>query len=122
MAKIVVAEDDKVSRSIIVSVIESMGHTAIQSSDGLRAFYVIQDNPDSKMLITDMEMPNLSGRELLVKLKACKNCSRVPVLVISGAIGPKAIDELLTAGAVAFLGKPINAYLLREYIAENLEA
>ena len=122
MAKIVIAEDDMVSRSIIVATVESMGHTAIQCSDGLRAFYVLQDNPDSALLITDMMMPNLSGRELVEKVRGSETCKRLPILIVSGAVGPKAINDLLEAGATAFLGKPINGYLLQEYVKENLEA
>ena len=122
MAKIIVAEDDKISRQIIVRLIESLGHVAIQCSDGLRAYYVLQDNPDAAMLVTDMVMPHLTGRELIEKIRHDAQRPMIPILIVSGAIGPKAIRDLLEAGATAFLGKPIDGHLLKEYVKENIEA
>jgi len=122
MAKIVIAEDDLVSRMMIVSTVEEMGHMAIQCSDGLRTHHVLQDNPDVKLLITDVVMPKLDGRELVELTRKDATLKDLPILVISGAVGPKAIGELLDMGATAFLGKPINMGSLQEFLTKQLEA
>lgn len=122
MSKIVVADDDRVSRNLLASMVESLGHVAIQCSDGNRAYHALEDNPDIELMITDMVMPNLSGRQLVEQVRGCENCRTLPILIVSGAVGPKAISDLLAAGATAFLGKPVNGHLLQKFLEENLEA
>ena len=122
MAKIVIAEDDVTSRAVLVKGVELMGHTAIQCSDGLRAYYIVQDNPDIDMLITDMMMPNIDGRELIERVRSNEKFSALPILIISGAVGPKAIRDLLKLGATAFMGKPVGLEELSEYVGKYLES
>jgi two-component system, chemotaxis family, chemotaxis protein CheY len=114
--KVLLAEDDRISRRILVSAVENLGHTAIQCSNGIRAWNIIEDNPDIDLLITDVMMPEMGGPELIQVLRGNSASEDLPVLVISGIIGPKAISEVLALGASEFYAKPVNVQALQDGI------
>ncbi len=118
--KVLIAEDDPIARKILVNVVETSGCIAIQASRGDTAWQVLADNPDIGLLLTDVAMPGLDGRELLKIIRGQERMKELPVIVISGVIGPKEIDSLLQLGASRFLPKPINAQELEEYIGKLL--
>ncbi|MBN2802637.1 MAG: response regulator [Deltaproteobacteria bacterium] len=120
MTKIVIAEDDLTSMDILAYGLESLGYTVIRCSDGLRAFHVLQDNPDVKLLITDMVMPQLDGRELVELVRKDQKLKDIPVMVISGVVGPKSIRDILEVGATEFLGKPVNLDDLSDFMSRNV--
>lgn len=116
MAKILVAEDDLISREVLVRIAEKMGHCIYQCSNGLRAWTTLEDNRDIKLALLDISMPELTGSELIKRMKAHQEYRNIPIVIISGVIGPKEINELLELGASRFLPKPVNVEELREYI------
>jgi len=116
MAKVLIAEDDLICRRIIVKVVESMGHTAIQSSDGLTCWSVLESNCDIGLLISDIMMPRLSGYELLDLCRQNDKFQSLPIIMVSGVVQLKEIDDLLKRGANRFLPKPLAIDDLRTYI------
>ncbi len=65
MAKILIAEDDRATLEIFSSAVESMGHSVIRATNGQMAWEVLQANEDIALLISDMSMPEMEGRELI---------------------------------------------------------
>ncbi|MBP9838074.1 MAG: response regulator [Proteobacteria bacterium] len=115
--KIILAEDDPSTRLVIARGVESTGkYTVIESSNGARAWDVLNDNSGIKMLITDMQMPDMDGNELIAKIRSSKKFSKIPILVVSGVVGPNDIHKILEEGATRFLPKPINLKHLMEYV------
>lgn len=120
MAKILVAEDEKNVRELFVNVIEKMGHVAIQSPDGRLAWDILQANPDIKLVVCDIAMPNLDGRQFIHRVRKCPDLASLPVVAVSGVIRPKEIAQLLKEGASCFLSKPVDLQELRETITKYL--
>ncbi|MCP4545017.1 MAG: response regulator [bacterium] len=116
MAKILIAEDDLITRKILVKIIEDMGHTSIQSSNGRVAFTILCDNPDIDILVTDVMMPEMTGRDLLGAIRQRTELDQLATIIISGVVGLKEISDLLDHGASVFCPKPIKAESLRHYI------
>jgi len=116
MAKILIAEDERPIRDIISRIVEQTGHAAIKCSNGRAAWDILCFNPDIKLLITDVSMPEMNGDELVSKIRQDKDLSEMPALIISGAIRAKDIAHLLKLGATAFLPKPVSIKDLRAYI------
>ena len=116
MAKIIIAEDEQSTRLLLARIVESLGHTAIQASSGDRALACAEDNADCKLLITDMEMPGLSGRQLIRKLRGAPLLKNLPIVIVSGVVPLKEITDLLESGASRFMPKPIDAAQLKEYV------
>lgn len=107
MAKILIADDDQVTRRFIASRVEAMGHCAVESSSGRVALTILQDNPRMDLLITDVEMPDMDGLDLVTHLRAHEKYDDVDIIVISGRATPNQIAELLDLGISMFMPKPI---------------
>jgi len=120
--KILVAEDDEISREIIVKLVEAMGHIAIQCSNGKIALEILIDNPDVRLLICDVMMPELDGMMLIKILRGKKNYEEFPIIIISGVAVLNDINHLLELGPAIFLDKPLDTGKLKRKIAEMLPA
>lgn len=122
MNKILVADDDEFSREIIVNRVESMGFIAIQSSNGKTALAILLDNPDIRLLICDVMMPELDGLMLIKILRGKKNFETLPIIIISGVAPLNEINHLLELGPTVFLEKPLEIAKLKRKISEMLAA
>ncbi len=89
---------------------------ALQSSNGRRAWDVLCDNPEIAMLITDMQMPDMDGRQLIHQVRGSSTFQALPIVIVSGVVGVSEIAALLEQGASRFLSKPINVQHLKDYI------
>lgn len=122
MAKILVADDDLGSRLVLAKCVESDGHVAIHCSNGRRALDVLVDNPDIALLITDVMMPEMDGRELVQILRGNAHFAPLPIILISAVVGMAELQDLLDLGVSHFMAKPIDSSVLRRYVSEMLEA
>ena len=118
--KILVAEDDPSTRMLIKKSVEMLKHIVIQSSNGEVAFSILKDNPDIDLLITDMEMPVMGGRDLIDGLRSNKQLRDIPVIIVSGIIKASQVKDILKFGAARFMAKPINSTHLKDYIDQLL--
>ncbi len=121
MKKILITDDDFITREIIAEIVESMGYVAIQSSNGLIALDVLFDNPDISLLIADMMMPRMDGRTLIQVLRRQEKFTKLPIIIISGIIAVHDVQDLLSIGASRFMPKPIEGKTLKDYIKRSIE-
>jgi CheY-like chemotaxis protein len=117
--RIVVAEDDAVSRRIVVSLSKKVTGDVIQFRNGRATWEFLQDNP-ADLLITDVEMPELDGLELLGRLRADARFADLPVIIVSGKVGVRDVRSFLESGATAFLPKPVSQKDLLDYLDRYL--
>ena len=107
MAKILLVDGDPQMRKLISEFLEHHGHEVIIAQDG--AFGVsmsVIEHPD--LIILDMMTPGMSGAEALDLIKSEPGMSGIPVLVCSANDEPVLKQEMLGAGVVAFMDKPLN--------------
>jgi chemosensory pili system protein ChpA (sensor histidine kinase/response regulator) len=78
----------------------------ILASDGLEAAELIAQH-GCHLVITDLEMPRMTGYELMVQLRQSPSTRRIPVMVVTSRAGAKHRDRAMKEGAVAFLTKPV---------------
>ncbi len=116
MGKILIVEDDRSSRKILAEAVEGMGHVAIQVSNGLKAVFVLDDNPDTSLVITDVMMPEMDGPELIRILRGIERFATIPVIIISAVVNERGVRDLITLGAARVLTKPVKIPLLREFL------
>ena len=79
----------------------------------------VKENIDNiDMLILDMNMPELSGFEVMQALQYMDTANTIPIIMLTADATPEAKEKSLNAGANAFLTKPINSQALLAQIAE----
>lgn len=105
MAKILVIDDAKFTRFMLINVLQKDGHTILEAGDGQEGMErILAENPD--LVITDLLMPVMDGIQLLAAMK--KKKLTTPVIVMTSNIQESVRQQCLTAGARAFANKPPN--------------
>jgi CheY-like chemotaxis protein len=115
--KILLADDDLVTRKVLHRMLTKEGFVVVLASDGRRALNILEDNADFDLLITDILMPNMDGRQLIQTLHGDKRFENLPRIIMSATVSIKEISTLLEQGASRFLAKPVNASLLERELA-----
>ena len=104
-AKILIVEDNTDSREMLVCLLKLEGYEIKSATDGKEAIELLeQERPD--LIISDIQMPNLDGIEMIKQLRKRGKLSRVPILVMS-AYRSGRVSEALKAGANAATRKPV---------------
>ena len=99
--------------------VEQTGHLAIQCSNGKRALDTLMDNLDIDMVITDVMMPEVTGRELVQILRGNQLFADLPILIISSVVEQSQIEDLLALGEAQFLVKPLNLATLKTLVTQT---
>ncbi len=113
MPRVLVIEDDPFVRRLLDIHLTNAGHQVTLARDpveGLKA--VLEALPD--LILLDVEMPYLSGLEVLKALKSDQNSRHIPVVMLTSRTDDAAVTAATRAGADAFLNKPIRFELIAE--------
>ena len=104
-AKICIVEDNPDSLDMITCMLRLQGYEIISATDGQEAIDLLQEErPD--LIITDIQMPNVDGIELIRRLRSQAELSQIPILVMS-AYRSGLVSEAIEAGANASTRKPV---------------
>jgi CheY-like chemotaxis protein len=104
--RILLADDDPVTRSLLSDVIQQEGYTAISARDGREAYRILQADADFSGAIFDMMMPNLDSLEVIRYMRTERRLMRIPVMVMTSQQDLKFTVASFAAGASLFLPKP----------------
>ncbi|HKC58826.1 MAG TPA: response regulator [Myxococcales bacterium] len=113
---ILVVDDDTDFREGLRAALEMKGYQVEEAGNGKEALEQIEKKPPLLVLL-DLQMPVMNGRELLQKLRAVSDTKDVPVVIISG-FGFEWEAELM--GAQGYVGKPFEPEELERTIAALL--
>ena len=102
---IVVAEDFNVSRKIIVSTLTKEGYTVFEAADGKEAAELF-DGRTIDLLITDFNMPNMNGAELIQKVRSLNTYPYLPILLLTTEVRQEKIQQAIDGNITAFIKKP----------------
>jgi chemosensory pili system protein ChpA (sensor histidine kinase/response regulator) len=105
--RVIVVADDSISvRKFVGRMLEKNGYRAKLAADGLEAAELVSQF-GCHLVITDLEMPRMTGYELMAQLRQSPTTKRIPVMVVTSRAGAKHRDRALKEGASAFLTKPV---------------
>jgi chemosensory pili system protein ChpA (sensor histidine kinase/response regulator) len=105
--RVIVVADDSISvRKFVGRMLEKNGYRVKLAADGLEAAELVAQH-GCHLVITDLEMPRMTGYELMVQLRQSPTTRRIPVMVVTSRAGAKHRDRALKDGASAFLTKPV---------------
>jgi CheY-like chemotaxis protein len=103
--KVLVVDDESSIRFLLRKVFEREGFEVVEAHNGAAALErVKEEEPD--LVVTDLMMPVMNGRELIERLRADADTAGIPILVVSSNANAE------VAGAAAALGKPIDLEVL----------
>ena len=120
MGKLVlVVDDEDLTRQMISMLLKMDGHEAVEAEDGVDALKkVAQYHPDA--IILDVMMPEMDGITMCKKLRANPATAAIPVLMLSGRSQIGAEQEGLTAGANAYMKKPMDPKEMLQILNEMM--
>jgi chemosensory pili system protein ChpA (sensor histidine kinase/response regulator) len=105
--RVIVVADDSISvRKFVGRMLEKNGYRVKLAADGLEAAELVSQH-GCHLVITDLEMPRMTGYELMVQLRQSPTTRRIPVMVVTSRAGAKHRDRAMKEGAAAFLTKPV---------------
>ena len=108
MAKrILVVEDNDLNRKLFCDVLKANGYEVVPVADGQNVLATAKRfAPD--LVIMDIQLPNISGIDLIAQLKADSALADVPVLAVTAYAGKGDEDRIRAAGAEDYLAKPVS--------------
>lgn len=114
--RILIAEDDLTSRSMLAAILVKQGYEVIEAIDGLSAMEVLHQPDPPKLAILDWLMPEMDGLEVIRRIRAMQT-EHKPYLIMLTSMDSK-IDIIagLDAGANDYLTKPFDPDELRARI------
>ena len=121
--KVLIAEDDTVTRRVLVNLVGEWGYVVKECADGQEAWDILKREPELALAILDWEMPGLTGVELCRRARAEMPGRHLHLIILTGLhAGIEALVEGFAAGADDFLTKPFEPRELkaRLHVGERL--
>ncbi len=116
---VLVVDDDPYIREMVAMVLEEgLGVRTVLAADGREALRLLADGNPPALVVTDVQMPNVDGAELVRQLRASPTARDVPVVVV--AASPAWRDKAMRAGADDYLDKPFDVEALWGKIRKHL--
>ena len=113
--KLVVVDDSSTMRRIIKNTLARLGYKDIlEGEDGVKGWEVLDANPDVGMLITDWNMPEMNGLELVKKTRADERFKDLPIIMVTTEGGKAEVITALKAGVNNYIVKPFTPQVLKE--------
>ena len=105
--QILIADDSESIREILAFNLKNAGYEVLVAKDGLDAMQFL-DGRSIDLVLTDYHMPNLSGLELIVKVRQIEKYKFIPILVLTTEKQVEIIREARDSGATGWLLKPFS--------------
>ena len=116
MARVLVADDEEAVRSVFAKILRMAGHEVVEAIDGAEALRVCsEEHPD--LVITDLLMPEVSGFEVIEKLRV--GCPDTRIIAVAGT-GSELLDRAQSLGADRVLSKPFHVQEVLDVVKELL--
>ncbi len=116
--RILLVDDEELIRSSGKYLLEELGYEILLASNGAEALKIFKDQHERiDLVITDMIMPKMSGRELFLQMKEIDQDCKI---VISSGYTKENIDDLQQLGLTGFVGKPFSGLELSQLISSVL--
>lgn len=119
--KILIVDDFSTMRRIIKNLLRELGfNNTMEADDGSTALPMLKSGAFD-FLVTDWNMPNMQGIELLKAVRADERLKALPVLMVTAEAKREQIMEAAQAGVNGYIVKPFTAETLKEKIEKIFE-
>jgi two-component system cell cycle sensor histidine kinase/response regulator CckA len=114
--KVLVIEDEEPIRRLAQAKLKRLGYEVVLAADGPEGLRQLETHPDLNLVVMDLIMPGVCGRELFLQMRQLR--PQLPILLMSGYSKEGEAEELLAIGASGYLQKPF----LLDVLAEKVQA
>jgi CheY-like chemotaxis protein len=118
-ARILVVDDKASSRELVRTILENLGYAIEEAGDGVEALEAVHASPPDLVLL-DLQMPRLTGEEVLARLRADQRFAELPVVALTASAMAGDREKALAAGFTSYLAKPVTLSTLRTEIERLL--
>lgn len=107
-SNILVADDDRIVRRIVVAKLTGLGYNVDQVEDGQEALEFLENGRIPDLLITDSLMPRMTGLELVRSIRSHADIAALPVIMLTSRQGEQDVIEGLETGLDDYITKPFS--------------
>lgn len=113
--KLLVVDDSSTMRRIIKNTLQRLGYEDIlEAEHGLQAWEIMDTIEGIKVLITDWNMPEMNGLDLVKKVRADQRFVDIPIIMVTTEGGKAEVITALKAGVNNYIVKPFTPQVLKE--------
>jgi len=117
--KVLIVDDDYINRLLLISLLKKELYQVeiLESSNGEEALKICHEHSNIQLILLDIEMPRMDGVEFLIQYKLNTTLPQIPTIAVSS--NDLRIKEIRSAGADAFIIKPVSEEKLLKAIRET---
>ena len=120
--RILIVDDSSTMRRIIINTLNKIGYSDyVEASNGREAVDKLADGSIG-LVITDWNMPEMSGLDLVKAVRANDQTRHIPLLMVTTNAAQEHIDQAIEAGVTNYLSKPFTPDTIRDKIQLALKA
>ena len=108
MAKILAVDDSDIVRSQVRKALEGGGYQVVEAVNGIDGLEKANANPDVKLVVCDVNMPEMDGLMMCTKLREISSFKSVPIFMLTTESSPEMKAQGKAAGVTAWMIKPFN--------------
>lgn len=113
--KILIVDDFPTMRRIVKTLLKQSGFVNfVEADDGEKAFAELEKHGDFEFIVSDWNMPRMSGIELLQKVRLSPKFCHLPFLLITAEAEKENLTEAIKSGVSSYLIKPFTALNLKD--------
>ena len=119
---ILIVDDSSLTRVAIKRIIDMADidvKEVLDACNGQEALELLSEN-EIDMVLADLNMPEMSGMELIEKMQESEDMASIPVIVVSTESSTTRVNDLIEDGIKGFLHKPFTPEEFRTILAKNL--
>ena len=118
--RVLIVDDESLNREVLCRRLQREGYRPVGVHSGRAALQILRNEPFDAVLL-DIQMPEMSGIEVLQAIGQDQDLRHIPVIMLSGLTDVERVARCIQLGAEDYLPKPINAVLLRARLGACLE-
>jgi CheY-like chemotaxis protein len=122
MVKILIVDDSVTVRKILVHTLKPKNFKCVEAVDGIDALEKLAQHPDVKLVISDLNMPNMDGIELISNIRGNPEFKDLPIIMLTTESGPEHRRKAHEAGANLYLVKPSPPHIILFKVQSLIEA